>query len=276
MKDTELSLDNIALFQAVCDAGGLAGAVARAGVSAPTLSRRMTELERQVGQRLFQRGNKGYTLTSAGRDLYEESRSLARLQHRLQRWMHATPRQQVRITAGTWTSCWLVDNLDAYWNKADPWVPAFVSSNAVLDIARREADVGIRNRPPEQSWLAGRRLREILFAEYASSSDVKGYVTLASGVASTPSSQWIHRTKQDAIVTTVNDARLALDMAAAGVARVVLPVFAGEANSGVTQVSAPIEELTHDEWLVTHHDARHDPPVRQAIDALTRLIEGRK
>ena len=186
MKDADLSLDDIALFLAVCEAGGLAGAVARTGASAPTLSRRMTVLERQAGQRLFQRGNQGYALTSAGRELYEESQGLSRLRHRLQSWMQAAPHPQVRITAGTWTSRWLVQNLSAYWSQSDPWVPAFLSNNAAMDIARREADVGIRNRAPEQSWLAGRRLRDIRFAEFASTPDVKGYVTLAEGDANTP------------------------------------------------------------------------------------------
>ena len=189
--------------------------------------------------------------------------------------MQTAPRPQVRITAGTWTSRWLVRNLHAYWAHSDPWVPAFLSNNATMDIARREADIGFRNRAPDQNWLAGRRLRQIRFAEFATTPDVKGYVTLADGAASTPSTRWMHENKRADIVTTVNDIRLALDMAGAGVARVVLPIFAGAAEANVTQVSDPIEELTHDEWLVTHHDARHDPPIRRAIDSITRFIEGK-
>ncbi|MEZ5769400.1 MAG: LysR family transcriptional regulator [Paracoccaceae bacterium] len=34
----------------------------------------------------------------------------------------------------------------------------------------------------------------------------------------------------------------------------------------------PIEELSHDEWLVAHHEARHDPPVRAALDAVAQLL----
>ncbi len=120
--------------------------------------------------------------------------------------------------------------------------------------------------------MAGRRLRKIEFAEFARGPEVTGYVTLEDGLAGTPSTRWVHENHADNIVTTVSDARLALDLAAAGVARVVLPLFAGD-MAEVSQVSDPIAELTHDEWLVTHHDARHDPPIRRAIDALTRFIE---
>jgi len=77
----------------------------------------------------------------------------------------------------------------------------------------------------------------------------------------------------DQVITTVSDLRLAVDLAQNGVARVVLPTFAAEGISGLSRLSEPIEELTHEEWIVTHHEARHDPPVRRAIDALTRFIE---
>ncbi len=273
MKSAAVSLDDIALFLAVCDSGGLTGAVARTVVSAPTLSRKMTALERQFGQRLFHRGNQGYQLTGAGRALREEASDLEAIGRRLSNWSRTTPRPRVRITAGTWSSRWLAQNLTRYWRPDDPWVPAFLSANATLDIARREADIGFRNRRPEQSWLAGRRLRKIEFAEFARDAAVQGFVTLDEGLAGTPSTRWVHDTRPDSIVTTVSDGRLALDLAAAGVARVVLPVFAGAHAADVSQVSDAIEELTHDEWLVTHHDARHDPPVRRAIDALTRFIE---
>lgn len=273
MKDTDLSLDDIALFLAVCDAGGLVGAATRTGVSTPTLSRKMTGLEQQAGRQLFLRGNQGYRLTEAGRTLRAEAAGVEAAQRRLSSWMQKAPRPRVRITAGTWSSRWLAENLTQFWRPEDPWVPAFLSANANLDISRREADIGIRNRRPEHTWLAGKRLRRIEYAEFSANSDVTGYVTLDESMAGTPSTRWVHETHRDSIVTTVSDARLALDLARAGVARVVLPLFAGLSAAGVRQVSEPLEVLAHDEWLVTHHDARHDPPVRRAIDAVTRFIQ---
>ena len=57
--------------------------------------------------------------------------------------------------------------------------------------------------------------------------------------------------------------------------RIVLPTFSGEGEPGLVRVSEPIAELAHEEWLVSHHDARHDPPVRQALDAVHRLLTTR-
>ena len=57
-------LDDLALFLAVADTGGLAAAARMTGVPLPTLSRRMAELERRTARRLFLRGKKGYALTA--------------------------------------------------------------------------------------------------------------------------------------------------------------------------------------------------------------------
>jgi DNA-binding transcriptional LysR family regulator len=272
-----LSLDDLALFVAVADAGGLGGAARVTGASAPTLSRRMAELERRAEARLFERGPRGYALTSEGRALLEEAEGLRAVAARLRRWgdgQRSAPR--VRITAGSWTARRLARGIGAVWAPGAGWMPEFLASNATVDIARREADIGIRNRRPDQPWLAGRLTGEIAFAVYAAGPQVTGYVALTEGAASTPSQRWLTANHAGEIVTTASDARLILDLALAGVGRIVLPTFVGEAEAGLVRVSGPIAELTHEEWVVSHHDARHDPPVRRALDAVHRLLTARE
>lgn len=268
-----VSLDDLSLFLSVCEAGSLSAAAAATGISAPTLSRKMTALERGVGRRLFLRGNQGFLLTAEGRELHAEASALSPIALRLARWTEGNAPVRVRITAGTWTSHWLARNIPEYWQAGAGWVPEFLSSNAVLDISRREADIGLRNRRPDQNWLAGRRLRLVQSAEFGVDDSVNGFVTLPAGASGTPASRWIHANRGDQVITTVSDLRLAVDLAQRGVARVVLPTFAAVGISGLSQLSEPIDELSHEEWLVTHHEARHDPPVRAAISAITRFIE---
>ncbi|WP_066701517.1 helix-turn-helix domain-containing protein [Celeribacter ethanolicus] len=85
MKDRP-KLDDYALFLAVADAGGLSGAEKATGTSLPTLSRRMAELERSLGKRLFERGNRGYTLTAESRALLQEAEPLRDAVRRLARF----------------------------------------------------------------------------------------------------------------------------------------------------------------------------------------------
>lgn len=267
------SLDDLTLFLAVADAGGLAGASRATGTSVPTLSRRMTALEAEIGRRLFVRGKRAYALTSDGRALLAEAAPLRTVTQKLQTFASSDAAPRVRITAGMWTSRFLARHLSRVWSPDDAWIPEFLASNANVDIARREADIGIRNRRPEQSWLAGRRTTRIEYGIYATGPDVAGFVTLPDGAASTPSERWLRANHADSIVTTASDARLALDLALAGIGRILLPTFEGDAQPTLHRIGAPIDDISHDEWLVSHHDGRHDPPVRKALDAIGALLE---
>ncbi|MEO0634967.1 MAG: hypothetical protein AAFY52_12735, partial [Pseudomonadota bacterium] len=48
--------------------------------------------------------------------------------------------------------------------------------------------------------------------------------------------------------------------------------FAGDTIPGLRRVSDIIDALTTEEWLVCHHDSRHDPPIRAALDALSDVL----
>jgi DNA-binding transcriptional LysR family regulator len=273
MKDP-LSLDDLALFLAVADSGGLQGAVAATGVSAPTLSRKMAELERVTGQRLFERGRTGYALTARGRDLVSEAQDLRQVARRINAWASgpaATPR--VRITAGSWTARMIARHIGKVWKPGDPWVPEFLAANANLDLARREADIGIRARPPEQNWLAGQKAQDVTYAVYGLPDSPDAFIALSESQASTPAERWLRTNHPDRIVTSVNTERLALDLALAGMGRLVMPTFAGDDASGLVRLSPLITEAAHESWLVSHHEARHDPPMRRALSALLRLLK---
>ena len=181
----------------------------------------------------------------------------------------------MRITAGSWTARRLARGIGAVWAPGAGWMPEFLASNATVDIARREADIGIRNRRPDQPWLAGRRTGEVAYAIYAASPQATGYVALAEGIATTPSQRWLisepcggdrhHRERRPADPRP--RARRPGPDRAADLRR------RGRARTRPHLRADP--ELTHEEWLVSHHDARHDPPVRQALDAVHRLLTTR-
>ncbi|SNS30041.1 LysR family transcriptional regulator [Tropicimonas sediminicola] len=268
-----LPLDDLALFLKVAETGSLSAASAQTGISVPTMGRRMTKLEQALGRRLFLRGPSGYALTSEGRELVERAIPLRSAAAGIDRWRsEGRSVARVRITAGTWTSWFVARNIRRIWSEEASWAPDLLASNLPLDLARRQADIGIRNKRPTQDWLAGRRTARIENAEYGVSPDVTGYIALAPDRASTPTALWVQANRADRVVMLASDTRVAVDLALEGIGRVVLPCFAGDAVLGLQRVSPKIEELSHDEWLVTHHEARHDPPVRAALNALTELL----
>ena len=68
-----LDLNDVAVFTRVVEAGSFTGAGRALGLPKATVSRRVADLERQVGVRLLQRTTRSLSLTDAGRTYYEES-----------------------------------------------------------------------------------------------------------------------------------------------------------------------------------------------------------
>jgi DNA-binding transcriptional LysR family regulator len=91
-------------------------------------------------------------------------------------------------------------------------------------------------------------------------------------LGSTPSAQWVRDHLEDSHCFEVSNPRNALDMAVAGVVKTLLPTFIGETTQDLRQVSDEIEELEHVQWLVTHHEERLVPEVRQVIDKVYEIL----
>jgi DNA-binding transcriptional LysR family regulator len=64
------------LFFPVAETASISKAAARIGVSQPTLSRRMAELENHLGVPLLYRASSGVTMTSEGKRLYRNASAL--------------------------------------------------------------------------------------------------------------------------------------------------------------------------------------------------------
>jgi molybdenum-dependent DNA-binding transcriptional regulator ModE len=68
---------DIQFFLAVAEAGGIGQAAQRLGVNHSTVLRRIAQLEKQLGSRLFDRLPSGYALTAGGNALAEHLKGLA-------------------------------------------------------------------------------------------------------------------------------------------------------------------------------------------------------
>src|SRR5690606_23322131 len=110
----------------------------------------------------------GYRLTGAGQELFAHAEEVERAMAGVVRWKEGAQAQRaVRLSAGNWTTDFLVRNIDAIWKRGDPGIE-FVAANARVDIGHRAADIGIRNARPEDPHLAGRRIGRVAFALYCS------------------------------------------------------------------------------------------------------------
>ena len=268
--------NDLAYFAAIARTGGLSRAAVELGVSPATLSRRMKLFEAELSRRLFVHGAAGYTLTADGQVLFERTRTMEDAARQIALWRDAgTGRVCVRISAGTWTAQDLAENLSEYWTASAPWLPEFMYCDLDLDIARREVDIGIRNRRPEQPWVARRQIGWVDYAVYAANADVQGWIGASWNAPITPSMRWVLDRYGDAVTAKANTPHLAATLARAGIGRIVLPTFVGGRMEGLTCLSEPIVDLRSEQWLVSHHEARNEAPIRAALDAITDYLKRR-
>ncbi len=265
----EMNWDDLRLFLAVARAGGLGPAEGKIGKSAPTLGRRMLALERILGQELFDRHPRGYALTEQGRALFSRAEVVEQAMSGLAPSALGPAPMLVKISAGTWVSHLLCQHARELADRSVVRL-RFIAADEALDMRRREAVIGIRNRPPEDLALAAQRLSQVRFAWFARSPDVQD---CAVSLGATPSAKWAQAAVPMHNRVEVAHPRNALDLAMAGTARALLPTFIGVRQSALQQIGKVIEDLTHDQWLVTHGEDRHLPPIRSVIDRTCAVLK---
>jgi DNA-binding transcriptional LysR family regulator len=274
-----LDWDDLRLFLPVARLGGLSAAAAATGASPATLGRRMTALETRVGAALFVRSPKGYQLTEAGESLLARAAEVEAAMVALERWRaDEAGRAVVRLSAGTWTSAFLATEVAALWQPDDRFGLEWLTAEARVDIGRRAADIGIRNRRPEERWLAGRLIGQVAFALYrarsvdAAAPAAHRFVGVSGDSAGTPSARWLADRYGHDVALSGNDPATVRELAAAGAGVAVLPCFIGDRDARLVRASAPIAELLSEQWLVTHHERRHERAVHTVVERIALLM----
>ncbi|MFN0193684.1 MAG: LysR family transcriptional regulator [Aestuariivirga sp.] len=286
-----LHWDDLRVFLAVGRARGLAGAVPVTKLSAPTLGRRMLALERALGVSLFKRHRDGYDLTPAGQSLFDQINPVEQGALAIERWRASlNPQQVVRVSAGAWMSVFVARHLpEIVGSDGQPRIE-LITSPAVADIARREVNLGIRNRRPSTPGLAGRRLVRVEFAIYGAPSYASRHpeayetncfsrcewLAFSQPGLSVPSAVWLEQRLERVALLRCSSPNPLLDAAVSGAGLCVLPCFIGDRENGLKRMSDPIPELGHDQWLVSHDDDRRNRAISLVATSLSRLIRSQK
>ncbi|MFO0547884.1 MAG: LysR substrate-binding domain-containing protein [Polyangiaceae bacterium] len=149
----------------VADQRAVTSAARVLGVTQPALSRRLQQLEEEVGARLLERGKKGVTLTHAGRLVVDEARGLLARWEQLRERVQAEQRLStglVRLGGGATAVSFLVPKAIAAFEKEHPGVRFEVreeGSRAVeQDVLAERLELGIVTLPTESRELDVRPL----------------------------------------------------------------------------------------------------------------------
>lgn len=113
------------------------------------------------------RQDRGYDLTDDGEKLQTELSALDVQLDRLIQPPTQNVQPLIKISAGTWSTLALLNNLDHLIGTPEDLRIRFVSTEAHMDISHRDVVIGIRNRPPDVPHLTQRKLARVHYAPYA-------------------------------------------------------------------------------------------------------------
>lgn len=155
-----MNLNALIDFTLVASNEGLGKASRASGISKATLSRRISELEEQMGVRLVERSARGLKLTEAGQmlmartegPLVEVAEAMAAARDGV-----STPRGRLRIASPVLFSQLAMGRIGAEFCTAYPEVEIeVVAEDRMVDLVEEQFDVAIRTNPKPDSSLVGR------------------------------------------------------------------------------------------------------------------------
>ena len=290
----KIDWNQLRAFLETAETGSLSAAARKLGLTQPTLSRQVAAIEQRMGVTLFERVGKAMALTPTGLDLLEHARAMGAAAEALS--VAATGRSQtvgglVSVSATDMVAFYLLSPIVRQLREQEPRITIeVISSDAVSDLLRREADIAIRHVKPEQPELIARLIRQAQANYYASEDWVKthGHPRSAEEAAHLPfvgadrSGQFLAYLRQHGLPLTEANFSCYSDHTVAHWALVrqgmgigaMLDKIAQE-TPGMVRVLDEVPPVIFPIWLVTHRELRTSRRIRLVFEALAQgLSEG--
>ena len=284
-----LDWNQLKAFLHTAETGSLSAAARELGLTQPTLSRQVAAIEQRMGVTLFERVGKAMALTPTGLDLLEHARVMGAAAESL--GLAASGRSQavggaVSVSATDVVAAYLLPPLVRQLREKEPGIVIeVISSNALSDLLRREADIAVRHVKPEQPDLIARLIREAEAHFYASEDWVKvhGHPRRAEEAAQLPfvgsdrSGQFLAYLRQHGLPLSEanfscyadhSKANWALVRHGMGIGAMIDEV--ARETPGIVRVLDDVPAVRFPIWLVTHRELRTSRRIRVVFEALAQ------
>ncbi len=267
--------------------GSLTAAAKATGMSQPTLSRHISQLEQIFGARLVVRSVKGVELTERGAALIPhvlEMEAAAGRVALVQAGQDQALEGPVRITASQIVSTFILPKILTSIRRAEPGIEIeLVSSDESENLLRREADIAIRMYRPTQDDMITRKVADLGLGVYASAKylekappltdlmdivnhDVVGYdrsdliIRGMAGMGLTVTRDFFAFRSDDQVVCW--------QMVQAGFGIGFMQTLIGRSDPGLVEIADLGEFIALPVWLTAHGELRSSPRIRRVFDAL--------
>lgn len=273
-------------FVAISEAGSLSAAAKASGISQPTLSRHLTQLESHLGKRLFFRSIAGLTLTPEGAAVQSHTQAMAQAAAQLA--ITGAQAQEVggtvRVTASQIAATYLLPPILTALHTAHPALTLeLIASDLTDNLLLREADLAVRMYRPTQNDLITKKVVELPIGIYAA----RSYVARC-GMPAEPQDLLRHRLigydRSTLIIDGMRQMGIAVDrssfafrsddqvvcwrMVQAGMGIGFGQRVTGDADPDLVPIWPDLTIGAIPVWLTAHRELRMSPRVRLCFDHL--------
>jgi DNA-binding transcriptional LysR family regulator len=280
--------DDIRYFLAVARGGSVRAAADALGVNHSTVIRRIVQLEKLLGSKVFEKLSSGYRLTPAGAEIVDLAEQMEAKSDQLETRIFGRDqgmKGKLRITLAPALASGLLMPDIAAFSASHPEIEIEVAvSQGPVNLVKREADVALRvvyetSSPPPH--LNGARLRDVHGAVYAARALLEDSVAhpgrplkwlLWAGDWPPPAGANVEALRMAPVPARFSDTLAQAAAARAGMGIAPLPCFVGDADPELVRVPGSGQWRFGTLWLLTHGEARRTRRVKLFSEFLKRRL----
>lgn len=284
--------DDLRFFLAIAEQGSLSAASKILNVNHSTVFRRINQLEKSIGVRLFERLADGYQLTQAGEDMMQH---VARMRNEVDALALQVagkdfqPAGVVRITAPSSLAYYYISYYLECFCKKYPGISVELNvSNEDLDISRRETDIAVRSTATPPPHLIGKKIFSLSWAFYASKKYLRARGTPSSmqelsghdligpdgRVSRLKAFQVLNKNLEPNYCIRGNDLMAIASLATAGNGIALLPD--DQVYTKMKRLFTMEPLVTSDIWILTHQELRATERVRLLMNFIVNSFRNDK
>jgi DNA-binding transcriptional LysR family regulator len=279
--------DDLKVAHAVARHGSLSAAARALGSTQPTVSRRLSALEKRIGVKLFEREAGGITPAPLCDVLLESLDAMEELARAVERRIAARDtglQGTITLTSLAWFGDDVLAPLLARFCARHRFVTIdLVNDPRRFNLSRREADVAVRIGNFDQEDLVERKVADVSYGLYASigylsrhgqpdfSRKCAGHkvVSLCPSPVRVVHIEWLNAIAPDAsVVLRTNGLQSHIATVQVGEAMAVLPRVMGDRRPELVRIEAPLPEPSQPVKIGVHADLRDTQRIRSLIDFL--------
>lgn len=273
--------DDLQHFLAVCRTGSVTAAGRLLSVNHTTVARRIAALEADLGVRLFDRTRDGYGMTQSAEEMYAQAEQVEESVRAIDRRMFgrdAALKGPLKLTAHSeFANAILAPELHRF-HTAYPGIDLeLLTTNAVLDLSAREADLAVRFARKLSGDLVGKRLITLGVGIYCSTSYLRRLKRESPRVIINRSFKppsWVRHHFPDArVVIKADDVGTIAAAVRHGAGIGSLPCMVGDADPKLRRIDIEVEYDDVGVWMVNHVDLRTTARVRAAREFIADVVE---